>query len=426
MSRFRSFISNKNFLLLWIGQIVSQFGDRLNQMALIAFIFKRAPGSTFELAKLIALTIIPVFLIGPIAGIYVDRWDRRRTMYICDLVRAVLVVSIPLFLMHLNSLIPLYLAVFLIFCLSRFFVPAKMSIIPDLVKKEDLLMANSLVHTTGMIAAAMGFGIGGVIVEIVGAKGGFYLDAATFFISGVLIFFVSTKIGLKVKAKEVLKVGKEIVEVIRKSILEELNAVFVFLRKQEKIKSVLNILFILWAVLGSVYVVVIVFIQRVFTSVVKDLGVLAVFLGCGLFFGSIVYGKLGKKITYFKAIFLSLVIAGLVLIGFTVTSYHFINFSLAAILSFVLGASISPIMIASNTLVHELTENEMRGKIFTAIEIVTHAAFLSFMFITSGLAEYIGQFSILIIVGVFAVMVGIIGMLKKDDKVIRKQRAHRT
>lgn len=413
MSRFRHIISDRNFFLLWIGQIISQFGDRLNQMALIAFIFKRAPGSTFELAKLIAITIIPVFLIGPIAGVYVDRWDRRRTMYVCDLVRALLVFTIPFFLMNTKSLIPLYIVVFLIFCLSRFFVPAKMSIIPDMVKKEDLLLANSLVHTTGMIAAAMGFGIGGVIVEILGVKGGFYLDAATFFISGILIFFVSTRVGLKVETKKVLRMGKEIIEVIKKSVLEELRGVFGFLRKQQKIKSILNILFMLWAALGSVYVVIIVFIQRVFTSVVKDLGLLAVFLGCGLFFGSLLYGKFGKKLSYFKAIFLSLILAGLVLVGFTITSYHFINFQLAAMLSFVLGISISPIMIASNTLVHELTDTDMRGKVFTALEIVIHFAFLSFMFITSGLAEYIGQFSILITVGVCVILVGIGGVFKR-------------
>ena len=422
MSRFKSFISNRNFLLLWIGQVVSQFGDRLNQMALIAFIFKRAPGSTLELAKLMALTIIPVFLIGPIAGVYVDRWDRRRTMYICDLIRAVLVFLIPFFLMHLESLLPLYIVVFLIFCLSRFFVPAKMSIIPDLVPKDDLLLANSLVNTTGMIAAALGFGIGGVLVEMLGAKGGFYLDAGTFLISGILIFFVSAKLSLTVKPKEVLRVGKEIVEVIKKSVLEEFKGVFVFLRKQKKIQSILNILFMLWAALGSVYVVIIVFIQRVFTSVVKDLGILAVFLGCGLFSGSLLYGRFGKKLSYFKAIFLSLFLAGAVLIGFTITSYRFMNFQLATALSFILGICISPIMIASNTLVHEMTDNEMRGKVFTALEIVVHAAFLSFMFITSGLAEYIGQFSILIAVGGSVVLLGVVGVLKKDDKVIRKQR----
>jgi len=418
MSRFRKIIKNRDFLLLWIGQVVSQFGDRLNQMALIAFIFKRAPGSTFELAKLMALTIIPVFLIGPIAGVYVDRWDRRRTMFVCDLIRALLVFVIPFFLIDMKSLFPLYIIVFLIFCLSRFFVPAKLSIIPDLVDKEDLLMANSLVHTTGMIAMAMGFGIGGIIVEILGVKGGFYLDSATFLISGILIFLVSAKISLKVRAREVLKVGREIVEVIRTSIVEELKDVFVFLKKQENIKTILNILFVLWAALGSIYVIMIVFIQRVFSSAVKDLGFLFVYLGCGLFFGSLLYGRFGKKFSYFKVIFFSLIFAGLSLGVFTITSYHFVDFRLAALLFFVLGLSVSPIMIASSTLVHELTDTNMRGKIFTALEIVVHFAFLVFMLITSSLSEYIGQFAILIIVGGIMILVGIGGMFRRNDKVI--------
>ena len=388
-------------------------------MALIAFIFKRAPGSTFELAKLMSLTIIPVFLIGPIAGVYVDRWDRRRTMFICDFIRALLVFTIPFFLMDNESMIPLYIVVFLIFCLSRFFVPAKMSIIPDLVEKEDLLMANSLVNTTGMIAAAMGFGIGGILVEMLGAKGGFYLDSATFLVSGILIFFVSKRIGLKVKAREVLKVGKEIVQVIKTSIVEELKGAFGFLKKQENIKTILNILFVLWAALGSIYVVIIVFIQRVFSSAVKDLGLLAVFLGCGLFFGSLLYGRLGKRISYFKVIFFSLIFAGLSLGVFTIASYRFVDFWLAAVLAFVLGLSISPIMIASNTLVHELTQANMRGKIFSALEIVTHFAFLTFMFIASSLSEYIGQFAILIGVGGIIILVGIGGMFRKNDKAIR-------
>lgn len=120
MLHFRNIITNRNFLLLWVGQIISQFGDRLNQMALIALVFKRAPGSTFELAKLMTLTIIPVFLIGPIAGVYVDRWDRRRTMFVCDLIRAVLVFLIPFYFLQFHSLLLVYVVVFLAFCLSRF------------------------------------------------------------------------------------------------------------------------------------------------------------------------------------------------------------------------------------------------------------------------------------------------------------------
>ena len=107
MARFREVLKNRNFFLLWSGQIISQLGDRLDQMALIAFIYQRAPGSAIQIAKILSFTIIPVFLIGPLAGVYVDRWDRRRTMYVCDFLRSILVFTIPFLLDGLNiSLTP--------------------------------------------------------------------------------------------------------------------------------------------------------------------------------------------------------------------------------------------------------------------------------------------------------------------------------
>ncbi len=191
MAKFKEVLKNRNFFFLWAGQIVSQFGDRLNQMALIALIYARAPGSTFQLAKVLSFTIIPVFLVGPFAASYVDRWDRRRTMISCDLLRAALVALIVLFLLKLESIWPIYMIIFLVFSVSRFFVPAKMAIIPELVSQKNLLLANSLSSTTGMIAAVAGFGLGGLIVERVGSGGGFLIDSFTYLVSGLFILMIA-------------------------------------------------------------------------------------------------------------------------------------------------------------------------------------------------------------------------------------------
>ncbi len=373
-------------------------------MALIAFVYLRAPGSAWEIAKILSFTIIPVFLIGPIAGVYVDRWDRRRTMYVCDFLRAALVFTIPFFLFYAKSLIPIYMIIFVTFSLGRFFIPAKLSIIPDLVKEKDLLMANSLVNTTGMIAAILGFGVSGVIVEWLGAKSGFYLDALSFLVSGTFIFLIVKK-GAALSSLNIKKVGREIVEVIRKSVLQEVKEGILYFITKKDIRFTAAIIFALWSALGAVYVVLIVFVQKTLHSATKDLGLLIMFLGIGLFLGSLIYGLLGQRLSRYKIIFASLVSSGIMLVVFALVLQNHPYFLIAALLSFLLGFLVSPIMIASNTIIHNVSETHMMGKIFSSLEIVMHLGFLLFMFLSSILAERISHVLILVIVGgVFSIL----------------------
>ncbi len=395
--------------MLWLGQLISQLGDRLDQMALIAFVYLRAPGSTIEIAKILSFTIIPVFVIGPLAGVYVDRWDRRRVMYICDFLRAILVFTIPFFLFYAKSLAPIYLIIFIAFSVGRFFVPAKLSIIPDLVKKDDLLMANSLVNITGMIAAILGFGISGVLVEWMGAKSGFYLDSFSFLISGTLIFLIVQRSAAA--ATNFKKVSREIVEVIRKSVFQELKEGILYFIRNKSIRFTAGVIFILWSALGAVYVVLIVFVQKTLHSATKDLGLLIMFLGMGLFLGSIIYGKFGQRLSHYKTIFASLVLSGIMLVVFALTIHRYPYFIAAAALSFAVGLLVSPIMIASNTIIHNVSDNAMMGKIFSSLEIVMHLGFLLFMFISSMLAERFSHLLILVIVGCLFSLVGLINLI---------------
>ncbi len=376
-------------------------------MALIAFVYLRAPGSTLQIAKILSFTIIPVFIIGPLAGVYVDRWDRRRTMFACDFLRSLLVLAIPLFLFYAKSLAPVYLIIFIAFSIGRFFVPAKLSIIPDLVDKKDLLIANSLVNTTGMIAATLGFGISGVLVEWLGARSGFYLNSLTFLVSGTLIFLISKRFVVEMDFK---KVGQEIMEVIRKSVFQEIKeGVFYFIRKKD-IRFTAAIIFALWSALGAVYVVIIVFVQNTLHSTTKDLGLLVMFLGIGLFLGSLVYGRFGQRISHYKVIFTSLVLSGIMLDIFALGIYNYPNFAMAALLALCLGLTIAPIMIASNTIIHSVSDNEMLGKIFSSFEIVMHLGFLVFMFISSILAERFSHLLILVIVGALLSLLGLVNL----------------
>jgi len=401
-----------NFQRLWWAQLISQFGDRIHQLALVGLVAERAHGSAMDLAKLMAFTILPVFIIQPFAGVFVDRWDRRVTLFVCDLMRGLLVLLIPLIFIFRASMVPIYMIVFLAFCFSRFYLPAKMSILPDLVKKDHLIMANSLVSTTGMIAFVLGCAAGGFLVDYFGARNGFLIDAGTFFLSGLILFSIDLPKRMKVSPSQIIKAGREIVRPLRQSVWSEIKEGLLYITRTKDIRYIMAIIFIILAAAGAVYVVLIVFVQDSFQSVTKDLGILAVCLGVGLFAGAIIYGKWGKQVVWYKTIFGSLIAGGVMLTAFAALVHRSPDLWMAAALAVVLGAVIGPIFIASNSVIHLVSEEGMRGKMFSALEIVIHFAFLTAMLLSSWLSEFIPRVNILITVGVLVVLTGIFGLMR--------------
>ena len=418
MAKLREVIRERNFLFLWLGQIISQFGDKFAMMALVGLASKRSPGSAYELAKLFIYVIVPVFLVGPIAGVYCDRWSRKWTMIISDILRGVFVLFIALYWMlvpDLKPVFPVYLAVFIIFSITRFFIPAKMSIVPELVSEDKLLKANSLMHTTGMIASALGFGLGGIIVALpsIGVKGSLLIDAATFFMSALLVSFVKNKEVIK-KTKETLsEITHNVKEIIKHSVFDEIVYGIKHIIVHKKMHFVIGLLFILASGIGASHVVIIVFIQKTLSSVTKDLGLLVMFFGIGLFIGALLYGKVGESFSKVKVIFLSLILGGIFLIQFVVIVNIFESFFTAAGIALFFGVSVSPILISSNTIVHELIPEEVHGRVFSSLEAVMHLAYLIFLLMSAILAEFISSFYILLLVGCVFVVVGIFGIRRK-------------
>ena len=377
-------------------------------------VYNIAPGSSFQLAKTLAFTIIPVFLIGPVAGVYVDRWDRKKTMFFCDLIKGILVFSIPFIFLSKQALIPVYLIIFVVYCIIRFYVPAKLSLIPNLVDDSQLLVANSLANITGMIAAAL-IGFGGIIVDSNGAEAGFNLSSGSFLLSAFIIIFIKTKLSESAQKETMLDVGREVIEVIRKSVVAEIKEGVAYLVNRREMRSVINVLALLGASLGVISVVSIGFIQDALGSVTKDLGFLIMFVGLGLFAGSLLYGRYGQKFSLIKEIFLSLGVSGLVIGGFAIILNANPNPFFAYGLSFIFGVSASPVLVASYTLVHRVSKQEMRGKIFSNLDIVMHFAFLICMLLGGKIADYVDRFWILVVTGGLLIVIGILGFMKAKD-----------
>lgn len=407
-------LKNKNFFRLWLAQIISQFGERINQMALIGLIASRTPGSTIGLAKLLSFTIIPVFLIGPVAGAYVDRWDRRQTLFFCDILRCLLVLTIPTVFIYQHSMLPIYAVVFLVFCLSRFYVPAKMSIIPDLVDEKKILSANSLFSITGMIAFVLGCAFGGILVEKIGVQGGFVANGATFFISALLVLSMNIKMNIRIDTEEILVAGKKIIGDLRQSLFGDIKEGIVYFLTHKEIRFVNLMMFTLFAAAGAIYVIIIIFVQDAFQSLTRHLGYLAVSLGIGLFCGAVLYGRLGQKFSRFLVIFVCLILGGVAMTIFAFAVNRYPQIFMASGLVFLLGLIIGPIFIAANTIVHMVSKDDMRGRVFSALEVVMHLGFLIAMFLSAYASDKfkIPNANILIFVGCLFALVGVFGLIK--------------
>jgi predicted MFS family arabinose efflux permease len=205
---------------------------------------------------------------------------------------------------------------------------------------------------------------------------------------------------------DLIKVGQQIVSAIKTSVFSEMKSGILYFVKNKAIRLTAGIIFLLWSALGAVYVVLIVFVQKALHSATKDLGFIIMFLGIGLFLGSLVYGRFGQKVSRYKIIFICLILSGIMIVTFTLGVQRYPYFAFVALLALLLGLCISPIMIASNTIIHKASDNHMMGKIFSSLEIVMHLAFLIFMFISSILADRIPPANILITVGAIVSVIG--------------------
>jgi len=413
-SSFRKVLKQPNFLLLWISQIVSQFGDRLTQMALIGLVYRLQPSSPVGLAKIMSIPVIAVFLISPFAGVYVDRWNKKKTLWVSDLMRGIFILAIAIVAFWSKFLPGVYLLIFLSFCAGRFFIPAKMAVIPELVEEEQTLMANSLVNTTGMIAAMLGFGLGGMIVEKWGVETAFVIDAGTFLLSALLISLIRIKNGHRFDPHDLIDLGKDAFNKVKNSVLHEMKEGIKYIIETRETQYAAKIFSLLFSCVGALYVVFVVFIQDTFKSGTMDLGWFAVACGAGLFVGSILYGKLGKNAPLKRMITASLALISAWLL-FMVSVLHVWAFKPFAFCScLILGLFSAPVLIGVNTLIHNESKNEFWGRIFSSLEVVIHFAFIVWMFLASFLAEKLSTFTIIVAVGIIILIFAIYMFIKED------------
>ncbi len=177
---------NGSFSALWAGQLISLFGDRFNQLALVAVV-AISTGSALATGLVFFAATLPNLLLSPIAGTFVDRWDRKEVMVVSDILRAALVLLLPV--AAVTNIILVYPLIFLVTTISVFFRPARVAILPRIVPEEDLLSANSAMWVGETIADVIGYPLAGIFVALLGSAVplAFWVDSATYLASAALI-----------------------------------------------------------------------------------------------------------------------------------------------------------------------------------------------------------------------------------------------
>jgi len=185
----RDLFRNRDFRSLWIGQSISNFGDSMTNLALLLLV-NHLTGSTAALATMAIVLALPTLTFGLIAGVYVDRWDRKRVMIVSDLIRGVLVLGFML-VDSSEKIWLLYIVGFIQASIGTFFNPARSALIPNIVPKEGLLAANSLTQMTQIIFGLLGTAAAGALVGLLDMYWPvFVIDALTFFIALTLVSFI--------------------------------------------------------------------------------------------------------------------------------------------------------------------------------------------------------------------------------------------
>ena len=188
MTRFDGLWRHPIFLRFWAADTVSVFGSLITRIALPFTAILMLEASAFEMSLLVLADLVPSCLVGLPVGVWVDRLRRVPLMIASDVMRAAVLVSIPIAAaFDALTLTQLYVVSFVASALAVLFNVAQVSILPGLVSREHLIEANSKTAATQSVSEIGAFGIGGWLVQLLGGPGAMLIDAVSFLASALLL-----------------------------------------------------------------------------------------------------------------------------------------------------------------------------------------------------------------------------------------------
>ena len=410
LSAFAQTLRSRDFLKLWIGQIVSGLGDRLEQMGIVALFTAAGYTSVTATMALIAiLVILPHMFLSLPAGWVVDRYDRRHVMIATDLLRAAVVITLPWTFPRYGET-AVYVSVALLGVFTTFFNPAKSAMIPRLVPHDALPAANGLSSTTNIVATMLGAFIGGHLARALGVDRGasavpfFLIDMASYLVSAGFLWRIATSGRPQARAQPASAPTARL---------------WPFLRAEPTARGLLFVAAVFWAVAAVAYSAINSFAYTRFQGGVAAVGNMQAALGLGMLLGAVIAGTRPVVVTrYRRDMALSLLLAAAVLVAFAASP----TMTFGVLMVALLGAIAAAVLVTVDTGLQHLSADALRGRVFGLKEQLTSATFilpsLWFAF-APGVDAYIP-----LALGAAAAMLTVVGFVFAARHLSAQWRAH--
>jgi MFS family permease len=368
-------VRSANFAFFWLAQVISRFGDPITLVAL-TFVTYRATQSALLTAVAVGVATIPNALFGFFGGAVADALGPRRAMFWCDVIRAIVVGTIPLLLAVEAPLAVIFLLAFLSGTAGAIFGPARGALVPALLAREKLAAGNSLVYASDRAVEIGGALAGGALIVAVG-DGAFYVDALTFALSAVLL------------ARVVVVESRH--DVTWSRLWHDARGGFLFLRRSAVLWS--NTLFSLIAQFFNPVVNTLTpaFLIRRFAGNDAVAGAVlfagseaAIALGAVL--GSALLPRYIHRIPKGHAVLLGFGTTGVIVVLLAVAP----TYSIAVVLFALLGFANVLFYVPTVTILQESTPLEMTARVFGARIALTNLSWLPIIFLGGVVGDAIG------------------------------------
>ena len=393
-------LRRRNYGLLWVAQLISMIGDWAMFAALPFFIYELT-SSVMATGAMFMIQVVPSLVFGSVAGVFVDRWDRRLTMIGSSLFRGVVLVML-LGVRSADMIWLVYLAGFLESTASQFFGPANNALLPTLVDEDQLIIANSLDSLGENGARLIGPALGGVLLASIGLQGVIFFDIVSYLLAALLMYFIRIPVGVAVPAlADDGSAG---------SALSAFWGEFVAGLKLVAGKPALSRIFLVLSIaaLGDsiLTVLLVAFFQDVVGVGSAEFGLVLTVRGVAGILGGIAVGAIGSKVKPKHLISFGLIGTGLALVAMVFWPV----FAISLIIMILLSVPLMAWLISSQTWVQTHAPGEYRGRVFGVYGTLSALLMLIGMAFASGMGDTLGISTTLYFGGGIYILSGLLAL----------------